>query len=153
MIVALCSEPFLKKTSEFDIKRLQTKNNYLTIQKISNRILLNTIFQQAWHWQKGYRTSKSTNRSWQYDHKDNENTFICIGIHFQRQYKYIYTFMGVYMYFLITSHSLGSRVGLTAPSRWSKLLPLVFLLQFVSYLRKHLILSISDWFWGISNFI
>ena len=44
------------------------------------------------------------------------------------------------------------RVGLTAPSSSSKVLPVVFLLPLVYYLRKHLSLSISDWFWGVSNF-
>ena len=44
------------------------------------------------------------------------------------------------------------RVGLTAPSSSSKVLPVVFLLPLVYYLRKHLSLSILDWFWGVSNF-
>ena len=32
------------------------------------------------------------------------------------------------------------------------LVPLVFMLPLVYYLRKHLSLSISDWFWGVCNF-
>ena len=47
---------------------------------------------------------------------------------------------------------LTSRVGLTAPSMWSKFVPLVFMLPLVYYLRKHLSLSILDWFWGVCNF-
>ena len=48
--------------------------------------------------------------------------------------------------------SLPPRVGLTAPSSFSKLVPVVFLFLLVYYLRKHLSLSISDWFWAVSNF-
>ena len=48
--------------------------------------------------------------------------------------------------------ALHGREGLITRSSSSKLLPLVFLLPLVYYLRKHLSLSISDWFWGVSNF-
>ena len=55
-------------------------------------------------------------------------------------------------YELQSPEALGSRPGLIAPSSSSKLLPVVFLFHLVYYLRKHLSLSISDWFWGVCNF-
>ena len=44
-----------------------------------------------------------------------------------------------------------SREGLITRSLWSKLLPLAFLFLLVYHLRKHLSLSILEWFWVICN--
>ena len=51
-----------------------------------------------------------------------------------------------------TSTTLDIRLGLIAPSSYSKPLPVIFLLLLVYHLRKHFSLSISDWFWGVCNF-
>ena len=50
----------------------------------------------------------------------------------------------VHVYALLTSYILYIRVGLTAPSSSSKVLPVVFLFLLVQKVRKHLSLSISD---------
>ena len=51
-----------------------------------------------------------------------------------------------------TKKRMCSRLGLITQSSSSKLLPVVFLFQLVRYLRKHLNLSILDWFWCATKF-